>query len=99
MEERQEMNGTLLSIRNLQAWYTPERPVLSGLSLDLQKHEIVGLIGLNGAGKTTFLNILSGLHSSFQADTVQRLRLDRNCSCWMSRSTDWILKVQNICTG
>lgn len=71
MEKRQEMNGTLLSIRNLQAWYTPERPVLSGLSLDLQKHEIVGLIGLNGAGKTTFLNILSGLHSSFQADTVQ----------------------------
>lgn len=65
------MKETILSIRNLQAWYIPEHSVLSGLSLDLKKQEIVGLIGLNGAGKTTFLNILSGLHSSFQADEIQ----------------------------
>lgn len=65
------MKETILSIRNLQAWYILDCPVLSGLSLDLKKHEIVGLIGLNGAGKTTFLNILSGLHSSFQADEIQ----------------------------
>ena len=56
-----------MSIQNLNAWYTPGKPVLKGLSLELHANEITGLIGLNGAGKTTFLNILSGLHKDFQA--------------------------------
>ena len=43
----------LLSLNNLSVWYTAGHPVLSGLSLDLGEHEVVGLIGLNGAGKTT----------------------------------------------
>lgn len=51
----------LLSLRELSAWYTADRPVLDGLNLDLAPGEVVGLIGLNGAGKTTFLKALSGL--------------------------------------
>lgn len=58
----------LLSIKNLRAWYCPKKPVLSDFSIDLSAHEIVGLIGLNGAGKTTFLKILSGLLDSYQAE-------------------------------
>ena len=48
------MGTPLFSLRNLQAWYRPEVPVLSNLSLDLAPGEVVGLLGLNGAGKTTF---------------------------------------------
>lgn len=62
----------LLSIQNLNAWYTPGKPVLKELSLELHANEITGLIGLNGAGKTTFLNILSGLHKDFQADGLKK---------------------------
>ena len=61
-----------LSIQNLNAWYTPGKPVLTGLSLELQEHEVIGLIGLNGAGKTTLLNILSGIHRDFQSDGQKR---------------------------
>lgn len=46
---------TLLSLNNLSVWYTADHPVLSDLSLDLGANEVVGLIGLNGAGKTTFI--------------------------------------------
>ena len=49
----------LLSLRNLNVWYTAGHPVLSGLSLDLGEHEVVGLIGLNGAGKTTFIKTVA----------------------------------------
>ena len=31
-----------------------------GLSLDLEEGRVVGLIGPNGSGKTTFLGVLSG---------------------------------------
>ena len=64
------MNRPLLEVKNLNAWYDKKKTVLSGLSLNLFRQEAVGLIGLNGAGKTTFLKILSGLATSYQADSL-----------------------------
>lgn len=37
------------------------RQALEGLSFSIEKGEVVGFLGLNGAGKTTVLKILSGL--------------------------------------
>lgn len=64
------MGNPLLRIQNMSAWYDSEKRVLSDLSMELQEHEVVGLIGLNGAGKTTFMKVLSGLLDSFQAEEV-----------------------------
>ena len=64
------MDGSLLKIKTLRAWYNREKEVLSDFSLELAEHEAVGLIGLNGAGKTTFLKILSGLLPTFRADGI-----------------------------
>lgn len=64
------MGDTLFAVKNLSAWYTPGRRVLDGFSLELKEQEAVGLIGLNGAGKTTFLKTLSGLHEGFCSDGV-----------------------------
>ena len=47
------MRRTMLKIDHLNAWYHSEKMVLSDFSLELEEHEVVGLIGLNGAGKTT----------------------------------------------
>ena len=56
------MSGTtLLSLNKLSVWYTADHPVLSEFSLDLGTNEVVGLIGLNGAGKTTFMKTVAGL--------------------------------------
>ncbi|MCR5213066.1 MAG: ABC transporter ATP-binding protein [Eubacterium sp.] len=51
----------LLEINSLNAWYNPDKKILKDFSLDLYENEVVGLIGLNGAGKTTFLKVLTGL--------------------------------------
>lgn len=64
---------SLLSLTNLSVWYTKEHPVLSGFSLDLGKHEVVGLIGLNGAGKTTFIKTIAGLLPSYHLDNASWL--------------------------
>ena len=59
----------LLSINNLSVWYTAKNhPVLSGFSLELASHEVVGLIGLNGAGKTTFIKTVAGLLPGYRMD-------------------------------
>lgn len=61
----------LLSIENLCAWYSPGHHVLSNFSMELGEHEIVGLVGLNGAGKTTFIKTLSGLLASYEIAFAQ----------------------------
>ena len=65
------MSAPLLEVRDLCAWYRRETPVLADLSLTLAEHEAVGLIGMNGAGKTTFLKVLSGLLPSWRAASLR----------------------------
>ena len=65
------MGENILELQNLRAWYSQGKNVLSDFSLQLRPHEVVGLIGLNGAGKTTFLKALSGLHEGFRCDGIR----------------------------
>lgn len=64
------MDAALLTVKNLSAWYSDGKTVLSDLSLELAGREAAGLIGLNGAGKTTFLKVLSGLLPSFRSGGI-----------------------------
>ena len=64
------MGQALLTVGNLSAWYSEEKMILSGFSFSLEEHEVAGLIGLNGAGKTTFLKVLSGLLPTFHSDSI-----------------------------
>ncbi|HEX8171164.1 MAG TPA: ABC transporter ATP-binding protein [Thermoanaerobaculia bacterium] len=50
----------MLSVKNLEVSYGTI-PALHGIDLDVDKGEIVTLIGANGAGKTTTLRTISGL--------------------------------------
>lgn len=60
----------LFSLNNLSVWYAADHPVLSDFSLDLGTNEVVGLIGLNGAGKTTFIKTVAGLLSGYCLDSA-----------------------------
>ncbi|WP_075981525.1 ABC transporter ATP-binding protein [Bacillus massilinigeriensis] len=51
---------TLLQIKELTGGYT-KNPVLKDVSFDVNEEEIVGLIGLNGAGKSTTIRHIIGL--------------------------------------
>lgn len=51
----------LLTINELTGGYTPKKPVLHNVSFTVKKQEIVGLIGLNGAGKSTTIKHVLGL--------------------------------------
>lgn len=51
----------MLEVEGLSAWYG-EAQALRGLSFRVDKGEIITLVGRNGAGKTTVLKCLMGLH-------------------------------------
>ena len=50
----------LLSLENITKAYT-ERVLLDGASFFLQEGEKVGIIGINGTGKSTLLKLAAGL--------------------------------------
>lgn len=54
----------MLSAKNLKITFNPGTPIetraLRGLSLDIPAGQFVTVIGSNGAGKSTFLNAVSG---------------------------------------
>jgi len=50
----------MLEVKDLTVFYE-NAIALNGVSLEVQKGEIVGIFGPNGAGKTTLMNVISGL--------------------------------------
>lgn len=57
------MNEALLKVQNLHVYYGAIH-ALKGISFEVQKGQIVSLIGANGAGKTTTLRAISGIVES-----------------------------------
>jgi branched-chain amino acid transport system ATP-binding protein len=54
-------NDILLQLNNISVVYSDVIQILKGVSLAIQKGQIVSLLGSNGAGKTTTLRAISGL--------------------------------------
>ena len=50
----------MLVVKDIEAGYGAIQ-VLKGIDLEVEKGEIVTLIGANGAGKTTLLSVISGI--------------------------------------
>jgi len=51
----------LLTAEDLVAGYGPADEILKGVSLEVDRAEIVSIIGPNGAGKSTLLKVIAGL--------------------------------------
>src|SRR5438132_7888342 len=56
--------GPRLVVENLVAGYVRGLPVVHGVSIEVDRREIVTLIGPNGAGKSTLLKAIAGLIAS-----------------------------------
>ena len=72
--EPQEYNGAILintieniSIKDLNFHYN-DRHIIKGLNADFEKGNIYTIVGDNGSGKSTFINILSGMNQDYKGE-------------------------------
>lgn len=57
-----------INIKHLSFSYNREKNFLKNISFSAENNESIGIVGANGAGKSTILKILVGLHLGFQGD-------------------------------
>ncbi|NHQ85283.1 ATP-binding cassette domain-containing protein [Iodobacter sp. HSC-16F04] len=58
--EPENSPNPLVKLENGQAGYDINRPILKNLTLSLENEARLGLLGVNGAGKSTFIKALAG---------------------------------------
>ena len=63
------MSTPIIETRNLHKWYSGVH-ALKGVSLKIEKGQALGLVGDNGAGTSTLINILSGLHRQDEGEIL-----------------------------
>ena len=62
-------NASLLELRSVRAAYGPIE-VLHGVSLQIPPATVVAVLGANGAGKSTTLKVIAGLHPVTDGDVI-----------------------------
>ncbi len=63
------MSEALLKVRNLKKSYGSHQ-VLKGVSFDIEKNNIVGLLGPNGCGKTSMIKSIVGLINDYEGEIL-----------------------------
>ena len=67
----------MIEFQHVSFAYEKNRPVLKDLSFTIGKGEAVGLIGANGAGKSTVMKLLLGLLEGVGSITVDGIEVNR----------------------
>jgi branched-chain amino acid transport system ATP-binding protein len=80
----------LLQVRNLRCGYG-SLEVVHGVSLHVCAGEIVGLLGANGAGKTSLLKAITGLLAPWSGDVLVGGRQTRGQPAWRMISNSAVL--------
>ena len=60
----------VIELRNVRKAFTPERPVLDGLSFEVREGETLALVGPSGCGKTTALKVVNRLLDHDSGDVL-----------------------------
>lgn len=59
-----------LEFRDVHFSYDQEKPILRGIDLEVEAGEVVAIVGTNGAGKTTFVNLVPRFYDPDQGSIL-----------------------------
>ena len=52
-----------------------DKEIFNDLNLSISEHERIGLVGINGTGKSTLLKVIGGLDEDFTADITHLINI------------------------
>ena len=64
-----KIDETIVELKNVSVFYN-KRQILNNLNLNIKKHEILGMLGPNGVGKSTIFNLITGLKDPNYGDII-----------------------------
>ena len=82
----------MIEFQNVSFAYEKDRPVLKGLSFQIEKGESVGLIGANGAGKSTVMKLLLGLIDGEGKILIDGMEVRRDTLSEIRRKLGFVLQ-------
>ena len=82
----------MIEFQNVRFSYEKERPVLRDLSFRIDSGEAVGLIGANGAGKSTVMKLLLGLLSGEGTILVDGVKVEKATLSQVRRKLGFVLQ-------
>ena len=83
----------MIEFKHVEFSYEKDRPVLRDLSFRIEKGESVGLIGANGAGKSTVMKLLLGLLAPTSGEIlVDGLRVEKKTLPEIRRKLGFVLQ-------
>ncbi len=84
---------------NVDFSYTPDKPLIEGMNLHVNKGDMVAIVGPTGAGKTTLVNLIMRFYEinsgKISLDNISTLDYTRNClrgSVGMVLQETWLFK-------
>jgi putative ABC transport system ATP-binding protein len=104
MPEDPASNGTLISLRDVHKEYRRDQhviPVLTGISLDVQRGEFLALMGPSGSGKSTLLNLIGGIDRPTRGEvrvageSLGALSPSK-LAAWRARHVGFIFQLYNL---
>src|SRR5215472_11744529 len=58
----------IITMRDLRRFYPPDREVLRGINISMFPGAKIGVLGANGAGKSSLLRIMAGEDDGYQGE-------------------------------
>ena len=94
------INNSLIEVKNLSYHYNNKNKILENLNFSLKEGEIVSIIGSNGCGKTTLLNLIAGFLDPVSGEIVHHnngnFRLFSSVVFQDSSLLDWKSTFKNV---
>ena len=82
----------MIQFKTVSFSYAPEHPVVENLSFSIQAGESVGLIGANGAGKSTIMKLMLGLLHGTGEISVENIPVNRQNLSEIRKKVGFVLQ-------